>query len=303
MTHEFGGTLAYASPEQVGGDPERIDVRTDVYSLGVILFELLTGTYPYEVSGSISEVVRHIEHAEPVRPSSLEPAIGYEAETIILKALSKEPERRYQSAGELARDVDDFLAGRPISARSNSAWYLVRKLARRHKTGVVMGALVAALGVAAAGAAFVAQGQAALAERQTSRAEGVRDGMERILSSLQVGKNRVSARERFREVLDAGEREVEPAAAGDTGWEARVREQLAGGYWEIEDYARAEAQYKRILEISGAPGAAAPITETAPLRIQLARLVLQGRARGRPRRQGRARVRRGRARDGVLRHG
>ncbi len=272
MTHEFGGTLAYASPEQVGGDPERIDVRTDVYSLGVILFELLTGTYPYEISGSISEVVRNIEHAEPVRPSSLEPAIGYEAETIILKALAKEPERRYQSAGELARDVDDFLAGRPISARSNSAWYLVRKMARRHKAGVVMGCVVAGLVVVATAAAFVAQGQAAAAARESARADGVKDGVARILASLQLARNSMTPREKFRAVVDAGAREVGPTAAGDTRWEAATREYLAGGYWEIDDYPSSEAQYKRMLEIR--EGERAPLNDTAGLRIQLARLAL-----------------------------
>jgi tRNA A-37 threonylcarbamoyl transferase component Bud32/tetratricopeptide (TPR) repeat protein len=265
MTHEFGGTLAYASPEQVGGDPERIDVRTDVYSLGVILYELLTGAYPYDVRGSISEIVRNIEHAEPARPSSIEPAIGYEAETIILKALEKEPGRRYQSAGELARDIDDFLAGRPISARSNSAWYLVRKMARRHKAGVVMGCVVAGLVVAATAAAFVAQGQAA-------RANGVKEGVARMLASLQFARNAMTPRDKFHAVLDAGANEVGPTAAGDTAWEATNREFLGMGYYEIEDYASAAAQYKRILEIRESEHA--PLSDIAALRIQLARLAL-----------------------------
>jgi tRNA A-37 threonylcarbamoyl transferase component Bud32/tetratricopeptide (TPR) repeat protein len=272
MTHEFGGTLAYASPEQVGGDPERIDVRTDVYSLGVILYELLTGEYPYEVSGSISEIVRNIEHAEPVRPSSLEPSIGYEAETIIMKALAKEPERRYQSAGELARDVEDFLNGRPISARSQSAWYLVRKMARRHKTGVVMGGVVAGLVVVATAAAFVAQGQAGVAQREKARADGVRDGMTRILAVFHGQENLTSPRERFLKLIDASDREVAAFSGGETFWEAEVRQYLADGYWQVDDYAKAEAQYKRILEIR--EGENAPPKETWGLRIQLARLAM-----------------------------
>ncbi|MFH0981789.1 MAG: serine/threonine-protein kinase, partial [Planctomycetota bacterium] len=111
VTGEFMGTLAYASPEQAKGDPTLIDIRTDVYSLGVILYEMLTSKYPYPVVGQMVEVLRNIAEAEPSKPSTIRRQINDEVETIVLKCLQKERERRYQSAGELARDVEHFLTG------------------------------------------------------------------------------------------------------------------------------------------------------------------------------------------------
>ncbi len=90
VTGEFMGTLAYASPEQTKGDPNLIDIRTDVYSLGVILYEMLTGKYPYEVVGQMAEVLKNIAEAEPKKPSTIRRQINDEVETIVLKALSKD---------------------------------------------------------------------------------------------------------------------------------------------------------------------------------------------------------------------
>ena len=132
LTGQFYGSLPWASPEQAKGQPAKIDVRTDVYSLGVILYQMLTGTFPYEVVGNIRDVLDRIMQAEPARPSTLHRRINNEVETIVLKCLSKERDRRYQSAGELARDIRHYLAGEPIDAKRDSALYVLRKLARRH---------------------------------------------------------------------------------------------------------------------------------------------------------------------------
>src|SRR4029453_18071660 len=105
-----------ASPEQTRGDADLIDVRTDVYSLGVILFEMLTGELPYATSGRLADVLRAIAEQPPRRPSTIQPEIDGEVETMLLKALSKDPQRRYQSADQLARDIELYLAGEPIDA-------------------------------------------------------------------------------------------------------------------------------------------------------------------------------------------
>ena len=129
---EFAGTPAYASPEQVSGDPRAIDTRTDVYSLGVILYQLMTGRLPYSVEGSLHEVVERITHHKPAPPSAEVPVLDDDIDAIVLRALHKDKERRYASVADLARDIELFLEGRPIETRRDSAWYVVRKTVRRH---------------------------------------------------------------------------------------------------------------------------------------------------------------------------
>ncbi|MCH7703053.1 MAG: serine/threonine protein kinase [Planctomycetes bacterium] len=117
------GTLQYMSPEQCDADPNQIDTRSDVYSLGVVLYELLTGNLPYDTAGSsIYQATRLIKEATPTRPSSLSRRLRGDLETIVLKALEKNPEHRYQSASDLARDIRRHLSGKPIEARPPTDW-------------------------------------------------------------------------------------------------------------------------------------------------------------------------------------
>jgi len=153
------GTLPYMSPEQAKGKTDEVDTRTDIYALGVILYEMLTGGYPYPVVGQMAVVLRCIAEEQPTPPSRRwSPDSGIarrssgrrslvlpwrqrreaspiddEVETIVLKALAKEQGRRYQSANELARDIGHYLAGEAIEARRDSALYVLRKTLRRYK--------------------------------------------------------------------------------------------------------------------------------------------------------------------------
>jgi tetratricopeptide (TPR) repeat protein len=128
------GTVAYMSPEQVMADPLELDTRSDVYALGVILFELLAGRLPYKVSRELHEAVRTIREEEPVPLSSVSRAYRGDVETIVAKALEKDMARRYSSAADLAADIQRHLEDQPIVARPPSAAYQIRKFARRHKT-------------------------------------------------------------------------------------------------------------------------------------------------------------------------
>jgi tRNA A-37 threonylcarbamoyl transferase component Bud32 len=139
MTGQFMGSLPWASPEQAMGMPGKIDMRTDVYSLGVIMYQMLTGEFPYQVTGNIRSVLEQIMRTEPRRASTLHREINDEVDTIVLKCLSKVRERRYQTAGELARDVQHYLSGQPIEAKRDSFGYLMRKQLMRHKVPVVVG--------------------------------------------------------------------------------------------------------------------------------------------------------------------
>ncbi len=127
LTGQFMGSLPWASPEQAEAQPDRIGVGSDVYSLGVMLYQVLTGRFPYDVTGNIREVLNRIAAVEPSPLNATPREIPTDLQTIVLKCLRKEPERRYAHAGDLAQDLRHFLVGEPIAARRDSMLYLVRK--------------------------------------------------------------------------------------------------------------------------------------------------------------------------------
>ncbi|MCG3128657.1 MAG: Serine/threonine-protein kinase PknD [Phycisphaerae bacterium] len=194
-TGQFVGSVPWASPEQAAGLPGRIDLRTDVYSLGVLAFHMLTGRFPYDVGGSLGDVLDRIANAEPPPPSrvsrGLAPpsfvagTIDDDVDTIVLKCLAKERDRRYQSAGEVAREVRRYLAGEPIEAKRDSGWYVLRKAIVRHRLAFsAAAAFVLLLAVATAILSFsYARESRLLGEVRTQRDRAVaaeRDGQTRL---------------------------------------------------------------------------------------------------------------------------
>jgi tetratricopeptide (TPR) repeat protein len=160
-------TPEYASPEQVRG--ERVTTATDIYSLGVVLFELLTGRRPYRVAGrSVEAIARAVCDEEPARPSATVPALKGDLDTIILMALRKEPERRYASVEQFAEDVRRHLEGHPVAARKDTLAYRTGKFVTRHTAGVAAAAVAALL---LAGATVTAVLQAGVARRERAAAE------------------------------------------------------------------------------------------------------------------------------------
>jgi hypothetical protein len=133
LTGELKGTLAYMSPEQVLGKSEWIDMRTDQYSLGIILYQLITRQFPYDVTGSALDTLRVIGETEPALMRKHHTQVDSDLDRIVSKALEKTPARRYDSVAGLSEDLENWLQGRPIRIRSDSTWYVLRTLARKHR--------------------------------------------------------------------------------------------------------------------------------------------------------------------------
>lgn len=160
------GTLAYMSPEQTLGDSRGIDTRSDVYSLGVVLYEALTGRLPIDVRQlPLPEAARSIREDEPTRAGSLIADLRGDPETITAKAIEKDRDRRYESAGALAADLRRYLADEPIFARPASTLYQLRKFAKRNKP--LVGGVVATVLVLAGGAVTTSIAAARAARQRT----------------------------------------------------------------------------------------------------------------------------------------
>ena len=226
------GTLPYMSPEQVAGEADELDVRTDVYSLACIGYELLAGRLPYEIRGKpLPEAARILAVESPPALGALDPALRGDVETIFAKGLAREKERRYASAAELAADVERYLRDEPIVARPASAAYQLRKFARRHRA-LVAGALLAVVALTAG--AGLALWQAARATTQRDRAQGAEELATRRLELAEAARAEEAL---ARQAAD--EARAEEALARQAAEEARGEEALARAE---ADEARGEAE-------------------------------------------------------------
>ncbi len=164
------GTPSYMAPEQASGNGKSVGPRADVYSLGAVLYELLTGRPPF-VAETAMDTLLLVVTEEPPSPSRLQPRLPKELVTITLKCLCKEPEKRYGSAGELADDLGRFLDGEPIRAMPAGPWVRFVKWARRRPTAAALIAVstLAALALCGGGIAYQVRLNRALAEAKAQR--------------------------------------------------------------------------------------------------------------------------------------
>ncbi|MDP2877043.1 MAG: protein kinase [Holophaga sp.] len=203
------GTPPYMPPEQVLGRTEEIDRRTDVYSLGATLYDLLVGEPPFK-GPSVTELFIKVVKEEPRPLRAFQPSLPGDLETIVLKCLEKEPQRRYDSAKALAEDLRRFLDGEPIQARPASVIYRLKKRLRKNRalsSAILLSALLG-LGFAAWGvrATLRAQRQTQLANRFALEVKAIEDTMRvaylRPLHDVRAEKAKVRARmERLRNEL------------------------------------------------------------------------------------------------------
>ena len=163
------GTPPYMAPEQAAGRTRELGPAVDVYALGAILYELLTGRPPFQGESNMSTLLQVIRD-DPVPPSRLRPKLPRDLETICLKCLAKDQRHRYAAAGDLAADLGRFIAGEPVKARATRRWERTIMWARRYPARATVAILCLAL-VAATGAGVVVSWFLANAVQQSGRAE------------------------------------------------------------------------------------------------------------------------------------
>jgi non-specific serine/threonine protein kinase/serine/threonine-protein kinase len=265
-----------ASPEQVRGEP--ITTASDVYSLGVLLCRLLSGALPYRVDRPTPHAVaRAVCDQPPEKPSalaadrSLRRQIAGDLDTIALKALHKEPQRRYLSAEQLAEDIDRHLDGRPVEARPDTVAYRTAKFVRRHKAGVAAAALVTMSLITGLAAATY---EAHVAEQQRARAErrfaDVRQMANSFLFEVHDAVAALPGATAVRALVLNRAVEYLDRLAADAGDDPSVQRELATAYERIGDVegrlraanlgqtAQARASYQKALAIREALVRAAP---------------------------------------------
>ncbi|MGB3543300.1 protein kinase domain-containing protein [Rubrivirga sp.] len=239
-------TPEYAAPEQVTGEP--VTTATDVYALGVLLYELLAGQRPYEIERpTLTRIVEAVVDTRPARPSSVAPAVQRvlrgDLDTVVMKALDKDPARRYISADDLADDLRRYLDGLPVRARAPSVSYRAQRFVGRHRVSVAASALAVLMLVA--GTVFYtvrlaaerdrAEQAAQDAQREALQAERTAEFLESLFASSDPTGADPGERT-ARQLLDAGAAQARDDLEGEPGILASMLATMGRAYRTLGDY-------------------------------------------------------------------
>jgi len=258
------GTIPYMSPEQVGGDSKDLDIRSDVYALGVICYELLTGKLPYDVRGkTIVNAARVIAEEDPSRPSTSNRHLRGDIESILFKALEKDRGRRYSSAAEFANDIRRYLHHEPVMARPAGTVYHLSKFARRNRA-LVAGFTIAFIALTAGFVrAQIAEGTAkreaiaareaekearaaeAAAQLEVDRSLAVQEFLVTLLQAPDPAKQGHDVR--VVDVLDSADTLLADRFEGTPETRARMYEAVGAAYFGLGMFEKAKAEFNKAL--------------------------------------------------------
>ena len=244
------GTVAYMSPEQVAGDVDGLDGRSDVYALGVILYELLTGRLPYPITQHLPQAACIIREQPPCPPGQVDRSLRGALQKILIKALEKRPADRYQSAGALADDLDRFLHNFPVRARARSYRHKAREFAVRHKFACTF-------------LAFVLVGLAALvgwigaldvrARTEATKAAYATDFAREMIALLERHRG-FGDIETVHRLLNDSERYIDAELTDYPDVESAVRSSLGDAFFSLGMYDRSARQCALVLALARAEG-------------------------------------------------
>ncbi|CAN5503821.1 hypothetical protein BH09PLA1_BH09PLA1_11360 [soil metagenome] len=239
------GTPGYMSPEQAAGKPDEVDVRSDVWALGVLLHELLTDRLPIELKDtSIAQALVRIATFEPEPIGKFDKTLRGDLETIVMTALNHEKEQRYSSAQALADDLRRVLDYEPISARAPTRWYRARKFIRRHRVGLSITALFALMLTAAPIVASIGFARAA---RDRDAARAINEFLKQMIASADpnTGAKDVTVLES----LKSAEDRIGVTFGNAPLLEGELRATLAWMYQNLGEYDRATDQINRAISL------------------------------------------------------
>jgi serine/threonine protein kinase len=251
------GTLQYMSPEQCEADPSDIDIRSDVYALGVILFELLTGNAPYDLKRmAIHEAIQIVREQEPLKLSTLNKHLRGDIETITFKALEKGRERRYQSATAMQEDILHYLNDEPITARPPGALDYIRRFAKKH---VAATTAIASIFVVLVAAVIVTSNYAVKIESQRSqlaleldKTTAVKDFVSTMFSSndsQHISNTAEMDQQLMMHLLAKGSKSIGANFENQPLVEAEIQKTIGRTYLKLHKYAEAKPHLEKALRL------------------------------------------------------